>query len=105
MNGQPPVIANVLPPVSPEADRKSGAMRQFLAIVLNLCLALFLVDAVASLADDSLILFGGLHPLTTIRTLTSILASIMALGIYGLIGLTPLVPKRCSCPSRFTIWW
>jgi hypothetical protein len=88
----------VPPPLSPEAIRKSGSARQVFTFLLSLCLALFLVDAVISLADDSLILVGGFHPLSALRGLVGFFAMLMSVGIYGLMGLTPLVPKRLFLP-------
>jgi hypothetical protein len=73
-------------------------MPQLFAIVLSLCLGLFLADAFISLADASLILFCGLHVLSAISGLISILSVVVALGIYGLIGLTPMIPKRLFLP-------
>jgi hypothetical protein len=86
------------PPVLMEPKNKSGPMPQLFAIVLSLCLGLFLADAFISLADASLILFCGLHVLSAISGLISILSVVMALGIYGLIGLTPVVLKRLFLP-------
>jgi hypothetical protein len=65
---------------------------------LSLCLALFLVDAAVSLLDDSLILFFGLHIFSLFRGLVAIFGALMALGVYGLIGLTPMVPKKLFLP-------
>lgn len=93
-----PQSGGVPPPLLPETNRKSGSARQVFAFLLSLCLVLFLVDAVISLADDSLILLGGLHPLSGLRGLTSFFATLMAVGVYGLIGLTPMVPKRLFLP-------
>ena len=94
----PPPPDSVPPLLSPESNRKSGSWRQFFAILLSLCLALFLVDAVVSLVDDSLILFFGLHVFSVIRGLVAILALLMAVGLYGLMGLTPMVPKHLFLP-------
>jgi hypothetical protein len=88
----------VPPTLSPQLNPKSRSTRHLFAIMLSLCLALFLVDAVVSFADDSLILFCGLHPLSAFRGLTSFFALFMAVGVYGLIGLTPMVPKRLFLP-------
>ena len=90
--------SSVPPALSPQANPKSGSARQLFASLLSLCLALFLADAVVSFADDSLILFCGLHPLSALRGLTSFFALLMAVGVYGLIGLTPMVPKRLFLP-------
>jgi hypothetical protein len=59
---------------------------------------LFLVDAAISLADDSLILLGGLQSLSALRGLIGFFTLLMAVGVYGLMGLTPLVPKRLFLP-------
>jgi hypothetical protein len=73
-------------------------MKNLFAILLSLCLALFLVDAVVSLLDDSLILLFGLHIFSLFRGLVAIFGAFMALGVYGLMGLTPMVPKRVFLP-------
>jgi hypothetical protein len=68
------------------------------AILLSLCLGLFLADAVVSLVDDSLILFCDIHILTVIRGILFFFAMLMAIVIYGLMGLTPMIPKRLFLP-------
>jgi hypothetical protein len=89
---------SVPPPLSPESKLKSVSMRHLLAILLSLCLGLFLADAIASLVDDSLILLFGTHLFSMVRGLVSIFGALMAVGVYGLIGLTPMVPKRLFLP-------
>jgi hypothetical protein len=86
------------PPVLLESKNKSGSMPHFFAILLSLCLGLFLADAFLSLADASLILFCGLHVLSAASGVVSCFSVLMAVGIYGLIGLTPIVPKRIFLP-------
>jgi hypothetical protein len=86
------------PPLLPELNLQSSPMRQLLAILLSLCLGLFLADAVVSFADDSLILFSGLHLFAGIRWIVCLFASLMAIVIYGLMGLTPMIPKRLFLP-------
>jgi hypothetical protein len=98
MKCPPSLVADSPPPLSPESNRKSVSMRHLFAILLSLCLGLFLADAVASLVDDSLILFFGIHLFSVIRKVISIFGALMAVGIYGLIGLTPMVPKRLFLP-------
>jgi len=88
---------NVPPPLSPASGRKSNSSHN-LAILLSLCLGLFLVDAAISFIDDSLILVFGLHVFSVIRELTSVLAFFMTVGVYVLMGLTPMVPKRLFLP-------
>jgi len=97
-SGDNPRSGDVPPPLLPEANRKSGSARQVFAVLLSVCLALFLADAVISLADDSLILLGGLHPLSALRGLVGFFATLMVVGVYGLMGLTPMVPKRLFLP-------
>jgi hypothetical protein len=89
---------NVPPPLSLEQKSNAGFMRHFLAIVLSLCLALFLADAFASLADDSLILFFQLHLLAGIRSIVCFFAMLAAIVVYGLMALTPMIPKRWFLP-------
>ena len=86
------------PPRSTETNRKSGSLPQILAILLSLCLGLFLADAVISLADDSLLLFAGSNVFSIIRGIVSVLTALMSVGVYGLMALTPLVPKRLFLP-------
>lgn len=73
-------------------------MKKLVFHVSNLCLGLFLADALVSLLDDSLLLFFGLPVLTVIRGMLALLAILMGMLVYGLIGLTPLVPKRVFLP-------
>ena len=87
----------VPPPLPPVSNRKSGSSHN-LAILLSLCLGLFLADAAVSFIDDSLILFCGFHVFSFIRELVSIFAFFMAVGVYVLMGLTPMVPKRLFLP-------
>ena len=94
----PPPIAPPPPPVLKEPGRNSWSLDHLLSILLSLCLGLFLLEAVVSLLDDSLILFCGLHPFTLLREIIGILSTLMAVGIYCLIGLTPKVPKRLFLP-------
>src|SRR6266516_3049084 len=54
--------------------------------------------AVVSLVDDSLIVFCHVHILGTIRGLVALLSILMAIVIYGLMGLTPMIPKRLFLP-------
>lgn len=96
MNGPPPPIAELPPLLPAESNQKST--RHLLSVVLSLCLVLFLVDGAVSLVDDSFILFFGVHSLSFLRALVSIAGVLMALGLYGLMGLTPMVPKRLFLP-------
>ena len=51
-----------------------------------------------SFLDDSLILFCGLHVLSLIRGLVSLPAFLVYVGIYGLMALAPMIPKRLFLP-------
>ncbi len=94
-----PYLCNIVPsPELPEHQYKPNPFRQVFAILLSLCLGLFLVDAGFSFLDDSLALFFDRHSVSMFREVISILATLMALGIYVLIGLTPMVPKRLFLP-------
>jgi hypothetical protein len=88
-----------LPPKLPTGTLGTASSgRRWLAIFLSLYLGLFLTDAAVSFADDSLILFFGLHPLSIIRLLLSSFTLLMSLGIYVLMALTPMIPKRLFLP-------
>jgi hypothetical protein len=94
----PPLVAGSPPPLPPESVPKPSAGRQVLAILLSVCLGLFLADAVVSLLDDSLSLCFGIHLLAGTRGMMCLLAMLMALLVYALMGLTPMIPKRLFLP-------
>ena len=94
----PPLVAAPLPTQPPKLVHKSSLVRQLLAILLSLCLGLFLADAVISLVDDSLILLFDVHLLTVIRAMVFLFAMLLAIVVYGLMGLTPMIPKRLFIP-------
>jgi hypothetical protein len=73
-------------------------VRNLLAILLSLCLALFLADGIVSLVDDSLVLFFDLHLFSAIRGFVFFFSMLMAIVIYGLMALTPMIPKRWFLP-------
>jgi len=80
----------------PLPQRKSGQL--MLAKLLSFCLGLFLLDGVVSFADDAVILLSGIHALSLIRGLVSLATLVMAVWLYLLIGITPVVPKRIFLP-------
>lgn len=86
------------PTLPPELAPRAGDARQILAFLLSVCLALFLADAVVSLADDSLILFLGVRLLAVVRGAVFFLALLMAGVVYAAMGLTPMVLKRLFLP-------
>jgi hypothetical protein len=97
----PPLMATAPPPLLAEPGRNFWSCQHLFSILLSLCLGLFLADAVVSLLDDSLILLNGLHFVTGLRQITGFITVLMSLGVYGLIGLTPRVPKRLFLPIAF----
>jgi hypothetical protein len=99
----PPPLQGPVPPVigvppTLESSRQPAAARNLVAQLLSLCLALFLGDAVVSLADATLTLFFNIQLLSWLRGLVFFFAMLMALVIYVLMGLTPMVPKRWFLP-------
>ncbi len=94
----PPPVVGVPLPLPPESNCKPSFLRQLLAILLSLCLGLFLADAIISVVDDSLGIFLGVHFLLGIRMVVSLLALFMALVVYVLMAFTPAIPKRWFVP-------
>jgi hypothetical protein len=94
----PPLVPGPPPLPPPEPARKSGFGRQVLAFLLSLCLGLFLADAFVSLVDEALILLFDLRVLTVVRGMVFFFSLLMAIVVYGLMGLTPLIPKRLFLP-------
>jgi len=94
VNAPPPVLG--APP--PNAPPGPASGRAFLAQLLSGFLALFLAGALASAADDACVLLWGSHGLSTLSGMVSGLTLLVALLVYGLLGLTPLVPKRIVLP-------
>lgn len=73
-------------------------MRSALSGLLNLCLGLFLIDGVVSLIDDTLLLFFGIGALSLVRGFLALPLTALAIVIYLLMGVTPMVPKRLFLP-------
>ena len=97
MTSPPPLIAvsspRPLPPPHP--------WRQLVAGSLSVCLGLFLAAGVVSLLDDSLVLWSGVHLLTAVSGILTFVSFFALLLLYGLIGITPLIPKRIFLPVIF----
>lgn len=85
----------ILPPPVPQPR---SALRSAIAGFLSLTLAVSLLNAVVSLASDSLVAFFENHALVGILGFVAIPALLMALAVYGLMLLTPMVPKRFFLP-------
>ncbi len=102
----PPLLSGIQPPAHGDSPAllqakphpKALPVERMLAILLSLCLGLFLADAAVALADDSLILGLEIHLLTMIRGLLFFVSLLMTLLLYGLMGLIPAVPKRLFLP-------
>jgi hypothetical protein len=98
LSGPPPLAGASPPPLPAGTSRKSESARKVLAILLSLCLGLFLADAVISFLDDSLIGFLNLDVLSAFRGFVFFFAALAAIVVYGLMGLTPMIPKRMFLP-------
>src|SRR5580658_4368765 len=70
----PPVIGA---PTALEPNRNPDSARKAVAIVLSLCLGLFLADAVLSFADESLNLWFDNHLLSVFRGIVFLVALLM----------------------------
>lgn len=97
----PPPLPSVppLPLVPPLVrGRKSPSAGAGLSTLLSVGLALFLVDAFLSFANDTFIALFDLHGLTSLRGLVSFLTLLVALLIYVLMAFLPSIPKRLFLP-------
>jgi hypothetical protein len=97
----PPVVTPPPPLISAPLPKTPGgptAGRTLLAHLLSLFLALFVASGLASVMDDACVLLLGNHLFTAISGMVSGLALLVVLLVYGLMGLTPLVPKRIVLP-------
>lgn len=101
MNAPPLPPIDAPPLLSPQS--KPSSARRLFAIALSLCLGLFLAAAIVSVADDLLILMFRSHSLSSLSGLLTIATLSMGAALYGLIGLTPMVPKRFFLPLLFFI--
>lgn len=90
--------SGVPPPLLAASTHRPSSGRQFLAVLLSLYLGLFLIDAVASFADASMILFFNLHFFSVISAIISFFAIVASVLIYLSMGLTPMIPKRLFLP-------
>ena len=102
INGTLMAGAGPVPPVITSAPAgsagNSASFRNFVAVCLSLCLGLFLVAGTVSLLDDSLVLFWGQHLFTLASGILAFVTFFLLLLIYGLMGLTPIIPRRVFLP-------
>lgn len=96
-------MADSPPRLPPKLHRKSASASERLAIFLSLGLGFFLADGVVSLLDESLILLFDVHLLGAIRGLLLLFTLMLAIVIHGLMGLTPMIPKRLFLPVTLFI--
>ena len=101
----PPIIphasSGVISPACDTAIRNCPRRSQdapYAGRPVSACLAVFLADAVLSVVESSLTLLFGVHLLATICGLVALLALLIGLLVYGLMGLTPVIPKRLFLP-------
>jgi len=97
LQSAPPVLTDS----PPAAAGKASFFRQLVAVFLSLCLGLFLAAGIVSLLDDSLILIFSRHFLTLASGILGCISFCLLLLIYGLMGLTPIIPKRVFLPILF----
>ena len=91
--------SGAVPPALPPPSKPGpGPARHLFAIFLSLCLALFLVSGMVSAVDDSLVLLLRFHLLTAISGILFCLSFLIAMLVYVMMGITPLVPKRLFLP-------
>lgn len=91
----PPPAATPPPLLSPPGAKSS---QPALAILLSLCLGIFLADGIVSLIDDSLIFFLNVHVLAVVRGIVFFFAALFAVVTYVLMAFTPRIPKRLFLP-------
>jgi hypothetical protein len=94
----PPLVTSQAAPPLPPGPRKPLTVQQLLAFLLSLCLGLFLADALLSFIDASVGLVLNLPLITLISGIVSFCAIGIALVVYVLMGLTPMIPKRLFLP-------
>jgi hypothetical protein len=94
MEQTPPPLSSDAPPLLPARARRPGGF----TTLLSLCLVLFLADGFVSFVDDGVIVLFHTYALSLIRGIFSVATLVMAVGLYGLIGMTRAVPKRLFLP-------
>ncbi|GAA5126515.1 hypothetical protein GCM10023212_30070 [Luteolibacter yonseiensis] len=73
-------------------------MRTAIAAILSLTLVMSLVNATVALASDSLVVFLGNHSLVGALPWVALPTLLMTFAVYGLMLLTPMIPKRWFIP-------
>ncbi|RYD48352.1 MAG: hypothetical protein EOP85_03715 [Verrucomicrobiaceae bacterium] len=91
------MAAEIPPPPLPDPQPASG-VKSALSGFLSLTLAVFFAGSALALTNDTLIVLGGNHSLAGAAAAFGVIALLMTLAVYGLMGLTPMVPKRFFLP-------
>lgn len=99
--GTPPPIM----PSSPVGQAAGGPAfwRKLLAGLLSLFLALLVANAAVSVLDDSFELAFGSYLFTFLSGLFLVVTVLAAVVVYGLMALTPMIPKRIFLPAVFMV--
>jgi hypothetical protein len=98
---QPPVLAAAPPVIASPAAKPAGgssSWRKAVAVLMSLLLWLFLANGIVSVLDDVCVLGLGRHVFSGINGLVEFLLLPVMVLSYGLVGLTPVVPKRVVVP-------
>jgi hypothetical protein len=89
------------PPPLPSESSRLG-LRTAVAAFLNFALVLFVASVAVSLASDSLILFLKNDALAGVAGFLAVPSFFTVLVVYGLMAVTPLVPKRIFLPLTWS---
>ncbi|MGH7979034.1 MAG: hypothetical protein ACREE6_06630 [Limisphaerales bacterium] len=73
-------------------------MKRAISTILSVFLCLFIASGFVSAVDDSLQLICGISFLALPRAILSLIAFLLALLVYALMALTPMIPKRVFVP-------
>jgi len=76
-------------------------MKKAIGILLSLYLGLFIISGFISAIDDFLVFSFGLSFLMAIAAIFSFFAFFIALAVYFLMGVTPIIPKRVFLAISF----
>src|SRR5262245_4223692 len=95
-SGPPPRHEPTILP--PPISRPRPFGQTVVLLLLNLCLAMFIADAVVSLLDGSLIVLLGSHVLSGPGAVVFALAALFTITVYILMGFFPAIPKRVFLP-------
>ena len=99
----PPSLPPLLTPNAPSPP-KPNDWRKHLAGSLNLWLGLYLIAAIWALMDDTLVILAQQHCLSSLNAMFTIIAFLASLVLYGLMGLSPAIPKRIFLPLILLPW-